>query len=299
MKLIRCIIIFSILFIFLSTISKASADFDEFRSALKSGEIEKAAVILHEIVITDQFSPHLWSEAADICHEQKMVSPALVFYKAALNLEKNSVFQNQIKKKIESIKTDCCTGFKLDYVVTFATLSVKLLKNVLNLPLPEKLEPALSGAKELPGLVISSDRDIARLEKSTGINARNTGEIAYIDTNKSGKTKGKKKAKETTIDNTVPVEKMPSYNQSELMKNIVYPEEAILKMKQGKVIVKVFISSEGEPLKPEIKSSTNKMFNRAAMDAVLKTDFEPAKQNGQPVGCWMFINIDFVLKRQN
>ncbi len=275
-----------------------SADrFDEFRQSVKAGDNETAAVILHEIVKSDMYSAQLWREAADICLEESKVSQALVFYKASLNLEKNNAMQDRLKKKIESIKSNCCTGFKLDYVVTFANISVKLLKNLLNLPSPDKLEPTQSGARELPGLVVSSEKELSRLEKKTGISPGNSDDVAYIDTaGKSKKPKSKAKNKSIAIDNTVPVEKMPSYNQAELMKNIVYPEDAIIKMKQGKVIVKVYISSEGKPIKPEIKSSTNKIFNKAAMDAVLKTNFEPAKQNGQPVGCWMFINIDFVLK---
>jgi TonB family protein len=296
MKFIKNLMLFLLCNLLITVASYSAGDFEEFRTALQNGETETAAVILHEILIADQFSSQLWKQAADICLELKKVTQALVFYKAALNLEKSTPLLNQLKNKIENIKTNCGSDFKIDYVVTFATISVKLLKSILSLPIPADIAPTASGIREIPGLAVKTEKELEKLENSSG-SIKNSEEVSNIDTKKKNRTKkSKNRDEESTINNTIPVEKMPSYNQTELMKNIVYPEDAILNMKQGKVNVKVFINSEGKPIKPEIKSSTNKIFNKAAMDAVLKTNFESAKQNGQPIGCWMYINIYFVLK---
>jgi TonB family protein len=268
-----------------------ASNFAEFKDALIKGETETAALVLHELLKPDPYSSQIWKQAADICFERNMTTQTLVFLKAALNLEKNINSQNQLKSRIDILKENCCTDIKLEYVVTFANTSVKLLKNLLNLPAPSELEPLKNGERQLPGLVIKSEKELEAL----GV-TENPEKSIKLKTKKSNKISDRRDVEEDIIDNTVPVEKMPSYNQSELMKNIIYPEDAIIKMKQGKVVVKVFINSKGEPLKPEIKSSTNKIFNKSAMDAVLKTSYEPARQNGQPVGCWMIINIDFVLK---
>ncbi len=272
--------------------SSATGQFNDFRKALRSGDNETAAVILHEILNSNPFNSGLWKEAADICREQRMASQALVFYKAALNLEKNTRTQAILKNRIDALKKNYCSGLKVDYVVTFATVSVKLLKNILNLPKPAGLQVLESGIRELPGIVVATEKDLKDLEENPG----NGTKVAYIDTMQNVKIAKNGKISDN-LDNTIPVDRMPSYNQAELMKNLQYPEEAIMNRQQGTVIVKVFINAQGKPIKPEIKSTDNKIFNKAAMDAVLKTKYMPAQQNGQPVGCWMFITIEFVLKK--
>ena len=73
---------------------------------------------------------------------------------------------------------------------------------------------------------------------------------------------------------------------------INYPAEAKKADISGKVIVKVLISKTGSVLETEIVKSIPGL-DGAAIEAVNKTRFKPAKFEGKPVEVWVRIPIHF------
>lgn len=80
-------------------------------------------------------------------------------------------------------------------------------------------------------------------------------------------------------------------------KNINYPESAKTKGIQGKVVIKISISSKGDVTDHEIVKSVNPDLDAEAL-RVLKTltKFEPAWLDGKPVSASYFIPITFTLQ---
>lgn len=78
-----------------------------------------------------------------------------------------------------------------------------------------------------------------------------------------------------------------------IISNLKYPPEAIEKKLEGKVIVAAYIDTFGVPTEIKIESSTEPVFNQAAIDAVKATSFEPAIFNGRHVPKWLTIPIKF------
>ncbi|HYF03195.1 MAG TPA: TonB family protein [Patescibacteria group bacterium] len=93
-----------------------------------------------------------------------------------------------------------------------------------------------------------------------------------------------------------PVEKEPQVNKAQLTKNIVYPELARRSGVEGKVILRILVGGNGKVLDMDVVSSRNETLTRAAIDAVLKTTFTPAEQNGQFVNCWVTLPVDFQIR---
>jgi protein TonB len=96
-------------------------------------------------------------------------------------------------------------------------------------------------------------------------------------------------------DEFVPVEVDPSFDMEELVARLKYPEEARKNNIEGKVIVMVYISKEGKPVKTRITQSDNPLLEEAAINAIMQTTFTPAIQRGKPVGVWLAIPITFAL----
>ena len=75
-----------------------------------------------------------------------------------------------------------------------------------------------------------------------------------------------------------------------------YPEKAKKKKLEGKVSLKIFISKEGLVLKAVPVKSPHRILTDAAIKAAKKTTFEPAENNGEPVGVWWGLTYNFTLK---
>jgi TonB family protein len=80
-----------------------------------------------------------------------------------------------------------------------------------------------------------------------------------------------------------------------LTKNIVYPESAKEKGIEGKVLIKVYIDEQGNVFDTEIIKSLEKSCDEAAINAVKKLKFTPAKVNGKNVKVVVIIPISFKL----
>lgn len=94
----------------------------------------------------------------------------------------------------------------------------------------------------------------------------------------------------------VKVDSEPYIDLYKLAKNVVYPKDAKSAGIEGEVIVRVLVSPKGECEECFVESSTNKIFNESALEAVKKTEFTPAVSNGKKVYCWISIPIQYKLK---
>lgn len=73
-----------------------------------------------------------------------------------------------------------------------------------------------------------------------------------------------------------------------------YPHELKQIGIAGVVVVICTVDEEGNVKEPEVQKSTHSGFNRAAVDAVRRWKFKPAKQNGAPVARKISIPVKFV-----
>jgi len=77
----------------------------------------------------------------------------------------------------------------------------------------------------------------------------------------------------------------------------VYPEIAQEAGIEGVIIVQAFIDEKGRVKETQIlKGVPNTGLDEAAMDAIRKTRFRPAKQRERAVGVWISIPVNFRLK---
>ena len=77
----------------------------------------------------------------------------------------------------------------------------------------------------------------------------------------------------------------------------LYPEIAQEAGIEGVVVVQAFIDKKGRVKETTIlKGIPNTGLDEAAMEAIRKTRFNPAKQRERPVGVWISIPVNFKLK---
>lgn len=82
-----------------------------------------------------------------------------------------------------------------------------------------------------------------------------------------------------------------------IQKLIKYPEIARKASIQGQVVIHVLVNEEGIPIETRVlKSLGNSGCDEAAIEAIMKTRFYPAKQRNRPVKFWMAIPVKFQLR---
>ncbi len=94
----------------------------------------------------------------------------------------------------------------------------------------------------------------------------------------------------------VSVDKEPWVDLSVLQKAIKYPEEVRHKGIEGKVILRVLVSAQGNVKNVFVENSDNNILNESAINAVKNTKFTPAVKEGKSIDCWITIPIEFKLK---
>jgi protein TonB len=62
---------------------------------------------------------------------------------------------------------------------------------------------------------------------------------------------------------------------------------------EGQVVVRVLIDANGKPLDSQILKSTNPVFEQPVVDAVMKSQFNPAQMGQGPVAAWLTIPFKF------
>ena len=81
-----------------------------------------------------------------------------------------------------------------------------------------------------------------------------------------------------------------------LAANIEYPKMARKAGIEGLVLIKAYISEEGEVTTATVEGPKRSIgFDEAALAGVLRTRFEPARQYNRPMGTWIIIPIRFDL----
>jgi len=79
---------------------------------------------------------------------------------------------------------------------------------------------------------------------------------------------------------------------------IVYPELALEAEIEGKIFVKAFINTKGIVTATEIvKGLPNTSLNEAALNAIKKSRWHPARKRNKKVGVWITIPVDFSLTK--
>lgn len=82
-----------------------------------------------------------------------------------------------------------------------------------------------------------------------------------------------------------------------IQKNIVYPQRAQKAGIQGTVVISAYVDTRGYVTDTIVlKGIPDSGLDEAAMEAVRKTKFTPAKQKGVAVGIWISIPVNFRLK---
>ena len=75
-----------------------------------------------------------------------------------------------------------------------------------------------------------------------------------------------------------------------------YPRVARQAGMGGRVTVRAVIAPDGGVESVEVLSSTNALFNEAAIDAVRKWRYRPALMNGRPVRVYFSVVVDFLVR---
>ena len=75
-----------------------------------------------------------------------------------------------------------------------------------------------------------------------------------------------------------------------------YPKKAEKEGIEGVVVVQAFVDEKGKVVETLILKGITKELNKAAIKAIEKTKFIPAKQKGKKVGVWISIPVNFRLK---
>jgi TonB family protein len=91
-------------------------------------------------------------------------------------------------------------------------------------------------------------------------------------------------------------EREPYIDIKELQRNVQYPIMAKMLGWQGKVNICVLVGKSGFPVKAAVQSSDYKIFEKPALDAVMRLCFQPAILNKQPIACKVSLPIQFRLR---
>ena len=95
----------------------------------------------------------------------------------------------------------------------------------------------------------------------------------------------------------VVVETMPKMKGGieSLFRSVKYPVIARKQGIEGNVLVKIVVDEEGQPQNPVIMRSPSPLLDQAALEAVMKQQFEPGRQRGRAVNVEVVIPVMFRL----
>lgn len=90
---------------------------------------------------------------------------------------------------------------------------------------------------------------------------------------------------------------VPIGGYTAIQRNIIYPEIAQEAGIEGTVVIQAFVDKKGKVTDTVVlKGIPNTGLDEAAMTAIRKTRFKPAKQRDRAVGVWISIPVNFRLK---
>lgn len=106
-------------------------------------------------------------------------------------------------------------------------------------------------------------------------------------------------AADSTVNITL-VDKQPTYPGGEvamlsfIAQNLVYPAKAIKQKKQGIVLLKFVVGTDGAISNIKVDRSLSPECDKAAIDVVKKLQrFVPAQKDGHPVAVWLTLPLRF------
>lgn len=77
----------------------------------------------------------------------------------------------------------------------------------------------------------------------------------------------------------------------------IYPALSRRMGEEGKVVLRVFVEPPGRPVQIELKTSSNSpRLDQAALEAVWRWKFIPAKRGDEAVAAWVLVPVVFTLK---
>ena len=77
-----------------------------------------------------------------------------------------------------------------------------------------------------------------------------------------------------------------------------YPPESRRAHEQGTTLLRVLVSKDGDALQVSVEhSSGSRRLDEAALSAVLRWRFEPARRGAEAVEAWVLVPIEFELRR--
>lgn len=88
----------------------------------------------------------------------------------------------------------------------------------------------------------------------------------------------------------------PVGGMSALEKNVSYPKLAVLEKLEGQVVLNFVVDHHGQVSDISVIKSGGIMFDDSAISAVLKTNWRPANQAGQPVNVSYALPFEFRIK---
>jgi len=78
----------------------------------------------------------------------------------------------------------------------------------------------------------------------------------------------------------------------------IYPQEALNKKLEGRVVVEVLIDKNGSAKEAFVVETDNAIFNESGLEVVGRFQFTAGMSNGQPVPAWVGIPIRFALPKK-
>ena len=90
---------------------------------------------------------------------------------------------------------------------------------------------------------------------------------------------------------------VPIGGYTAIQRNVHYPEIAQEAGIEGTVIIQAFVDKNGRVQETVVlKGIPNTGLDEAAADAIKRTRWKPAKQRDRPVGVWISVPVNFILK---
>lgn len=92
----------------------------------------------------------------------------------------------------------------------------------------------------------------------------------------------------------IALDTMPEYDAAELVRRLIYPEDARRNGIEGMVILRVLVGKDGDVKKTMIEKG-DPLFDAAAVKAVKALKFNPAMRDKRAVAAWIMLPIRFSL----
>lgn len=292
------------------TTFRMSANIDQAKKAFSSKDYQKAYLAIQQDLKDSPKNPDVLILAGDIYNALGNLDSAIVLYKVVEKLQPGNY---GIPRKIGQIQ-----AAKKDYKASISILS-SLVKDFPKDPwnhlafadvsfaagkIPEA-EKSYNEAKKLNARLWQASVGLANIALKKG--DQNAAIIQFEDALKIDpgmmdirrqhvKLVKDNKDPDPSPDETISVNKPPYADNSLIMSKLQYPELAKKAGLEGKVVLRVLVRRNGSVKKFIVENSDSELFNKSAGDAVMKTQFLPAIQNGKPVACWLSVPISFKIR---